>query len=160
MTKYEKLIIKAEKLGVEIREINFGTNKPCGRCLNSIIYINNQATEKERYEVLAEELGHFKTTFGNILNQNTMINKKLEYRARREGFKIIVEPNDIVESMRHGANNINEMAEYIGISVETFFDVISDFKKRYGVGVPVGNYYLRLEPNLGIVKDFGGLLQY
>ena len=28
------------------------------------------------------------------------------------------------------------------------------------MGVLVGNYYLQLEPNLGIIKDFGGLFDY
>lgn len=160
MTKYEKLIIKAEKMGAEVRELDFGTSKPCGRCLNNIIYVNNKVTEKAKYEVLAEEIGHYKTTYGNILNQNTIADKKQEFKARREGFKMIVEPIDIVESMKHGATDINEIADYIGISVETFFDILEDLKKRYGIGIPVGNYYIRLEPSFGIVKDFGGLLQY
>ena len=153
MTEYEKLIITAEKYGAEVREIDFGTSKRCGRCLNNIIYINNRMSETEKYEVLAEEIGHFKTTYGNILNQNIVTNRKLENVARREGYNLLVEPNDLVEAMRHGAKDIYEMAEYLTLTVETLIDIINDFKKKYGMGIYVGNYYLRLEPQFGIYRN-------
>lgn len=153
MTKYENLIITAEKLGAEVRELDFGTSKKCGRCLNNLIYINSRMSEIEKYEVLAEELGHFKTTYGNILNQNIMVNRKLENVARREGFNMIVEPIDLVEAMKHGAKDIYDIAEYINVTVETLSDIIEDFKKKYGVGVLVGNYYLKLEPQFGIRRN-------
>ena len=37
MTKYEKLIIEAENIGIEVREIDFGSNKKGGRL--SLIHI-------------------------------------------------------------------------------------------------------------------------
>lgn len=162
MTKYEKLIVKAEKLGAEVREIDFGTDKKCGRCLNNLIYINNRMSEIEKYEVLAEELGHFKTTYGNILNQSNTTNRKLENVARREGFNIIVEPNDVVEAIRHNAFTMYEIAEYIHVSVETFFDILEDWKRKYGVGIQVGTCYLQFEPCFYFIRDYSnkGSLNY
>lgn len=160
MTKYEKLIIEAENIGIEVREIDFGSNKKGGRCLNNIIYINSRMLETEKYEVLAEEIGHYKTTLGNILNQDDITNRKLENIARREGYKTIVEPIDIVEAMRHGSKDIHDMAEYVGVRPGTLIDILNDYKKQYGVRIRVGNYCLILEPWFGIIQDYGGFLQY
>lgn len=164
MTKYEELLIQAEKQNIEVIEIDLGTNKKCGKYLSNdienIIIINSNMTSIEKYEVLAEELGHHYTTCGNITNLDDIRNKKLELVARRNGFKIIVEPNDLVEAMRNGCNSLYEIAEYIKVSIDTLNEIIEDFKKRYGIGIPVGNYYIQLEPNFGIYKDIGGLLNY
>lgn len=162
MTKYEQLLVKAEKLGAKVREIDFGTNKKCGRCLGNIIYINSIISETEKYEVLAEELGHYKTTYGNILDQGNVINRKLENIARREGFNIIVEPNDVVEAIRHNAFALHEIAEYINVSVETFLDILEDWKRKYGVGIQVGTCYLQFEPCFYFIRDYSnkGSLNY
>ena len=160
MTKYEKLIMEAEKIGAEIRELDFGTPKPCGRCLDNIIYINNQITDKNKYEVLAEELGHYHLTVGDITDLSDVRNKKQELKARRYGYNLLIEPDDLVHAMKNGCNNKYEIAEYLNISESCFDEIIEDFKKQYGMGILVGNYYLQFEPYLGLIKDFGGLFNY
>lgn len=164
MEKYEKLLIEAEKEGVEVLEVDLGTCKKCGKYLSNdkenIIIINSNMTSIEKREVLAEELGHHHTTCGNITNLDDIRNKKLELIARRNGFKIIVEPNDLVNAMRYGVNNIYEMAEYVHVSVDTLYEIIEDFKKQYGAGIHVGNYIMQLEPIFGIYRDIDGLFNY
>lgn len=128
MTKYEDLIVLAENLGAEVREIDFGTDKKCGRCLDNLIYINSRLSETEKYEVLAEEIGHFKTTYGNILNLNNRVNRMLENKARREGFKLIVKPDDLVKAIKAGAGDIYEIAEHFNVSIKTLLEIIEDFK--------------------------------
>jgi len=160
MTRYENLLLEAEKEDINVLEINIGTSKKYGRYLDNTIIINSNMTDIEKYEVLAEELGHHHTTYGNITDLNDVRNKKLELVARRDSYKLLVEPNDIVESMRHGANDIYDMAEYVQVTVDTLLNIIEDWKKQYGVGVLVGNYYLQLEPSFGIYRDFGGLFTY
>lgn len=164
MTKYEKLLIKAEKEGVEVIEVDLCTKKKCGKYLSNdeenIIVINSNMTDIEKHEILAEELGHHHTTHGNIINLDDIRNKKLELIARRDGYKILVEPVDIVEAMKHGASNIYELAEYVNVSIDTFYEIIDDFKKQYGLGILVGNYYIQLEPSFGIYRDIDGLFDY
>lgn len=164
MTRYEKLLIKAEKEGVEVIEVDLCTKKKCGKYLSNdkenIIIINSNMTDIEKHEILAEELGHHHTTHGNITNLDDIRNKKLELIARRDGYKILVEPIDIVDAMRQGASNIYELAEYVNVSTDTLYEIIEDFKKRYGYGIQVGNYYIQLEPVFGIYRDFNGLFNY
>lgn len=157
MTKYEELLIQVEKEGIDVFEINIGTFQKYGKYIDNMIVINSNMTDIEKREVLAEELGHHYTTYGNITNQNEINNAKQELVARSYSYKILVKPNDIVEAMRHGASNIYEVAEYVHVTVDTLYKIIDDFRKKYGIGVRVGNYYLQLEPNFGVIKDFGGL---
>lgn len=58
---------------------------PClkGLYYNGTIGIDkNIETDKEKACVLAEELGHYHTSSGNILDQGDVFNRKQELRAR------------------------------------------------------------------------------
>ncbi len=157
---YESLIEKAENEGATIIELDFNTNKKYGRCINNYIFLNSNMTSTEKKEILAEELAHYRKTHGNILNQKDLRNKKQELVARRESYKILLDPVDIVHAMKCGAQNIYELADYLDITIETLNSILNDLRKQYGVGVRLGNYYLQLEPALGLIKDFGELFNY
>lgn len=156
---YENLLIQAEKEGVKVNEIDCKTNKKYGRCIGDNIFINSNMTYIEKKEILAEELAHHRKTHGNILNQSNISNIKQEIVARRESYNILLTPMDIIQSMKK-TSNIYEMADYLSITVETLYNILDDYKKRYGIGVKAGDYYLILEPVLGIIKDCGGLFNY
>lgn len=160
MREYDDLLINANKQGFSVVEIDLGTDTPCGKCIGNTIYINNRITTKEKACILAEEIGHYYLTVGDITNQKDINNKKQELKARRYGYNLLIEPDDIIHAVKKGCNNRYEIADYLNISEEFFEELIEDYKKRYGIGVLVGNYYLQLEPNLGIIKDLGGLFNY
>lgn len=153
MTKYEKLIDKAEQLGATVMEVSLTGRY--GFCYNDVIFLNSNMTTKDKISVLGEEMGHYETTYGDITDKTKTENVKRENVARRYGYSFIIEPNDIVEAMRRGSNNMYEIADYLEINCEDLLKIIADYKKRYGLGVRVGNYYLRLEPSFGIIQDFG-----
>lgn len=157
---YESLIAKAENEGAKVIELNFLTDKKCGRCINDYIFLNSNMTSIEKKEMLAEELAHYRKTYGDILDQKKLCNRKQELIARRESYKILLDPIDIVNAMKHGAKNIYELSDYLDITIETLSNILDDLRKRYGIGVRLGNYYLQLEPTLGLIKDFGDLFNY
>lgn len=160
MREYDDLLINANKQGFSVVEIDLGTDTPCGKCIGNTIYINNRVTKKEKACILAEEIGHYYLTVGDITNQKDINNKKQELKARRYGYNLLIEPDDIIHAVKKGCNNRYEIADYLNISEEFFEELIKEYKKLYGMGVLVGNYYLQLEPNLGIIKDLGGLFNY
>lgn len=155
MTKYEKLIVKAEKEGAEVIELDFGTFKKCGKCVDNLLIINSTISDLDKYEILAEELAHYRKTHGNIVDQTKIENKKQEIIARRESYNLLVEPWDVVEAMKNGSTDIYDMADYLHTSVKTLLEVIDYWKRKYGIGIKVGSYYIQLEPNFGVLKDFG-----
>lgn len=160
MRDYNNLLEKTNAEGVSVVEIDLGTDTPCGKCIGDTIFINNRVTTNEKKCVLAEELGHYHLTIGDITDLKSINNRKQELKARRYGYKLLIEPDDIVHTMKQGCSNKYELSDFLNISEEFFEELIEDFKKQYGMGVFVGNYYLQLEPCLGLIRDFGGLFKY
>lgn len=160
MRDYNNLLEKTNEEGVSVVEIDLGTDTPCGKCIGDTIFINNRVTTNEKKCVLAEELGHYHLTIGDITDLKSINNRKQELKARRYGYKLLIEPDDIVHAMKQGCINKYELSDFLNISEEFFEELIEDFKKQYGMGVFVGNYYLQLEPCLGLIRDFGGLFKY
>ncbi|MGN2336528.1 ImmA/IrrE family metallo-endopeptidase [Clostridium cagae] len=154
MTKYEKLLVKVEKLGIRVREIDFQTNEECGYYHNNKILINSRLTEKQKHGVLAEELGHHVKTYGDITDQSELKNRKQELIARREGYKFIIEPLDLVYAYCHGCKNIYEIAEFYDITEKQLNDIILDFKNKYGIGKKFDKYFVRFEPSFGFYEIF------
>lgn len=154
MTKYEKLLIEADKLGIKVKEIDFGTYDECGYYNNKKILINRNITDKQKYSILAEELGHYYRTIGDITDQDKIENRKQELKARRKGYEILIEPLDLINAFIKGANDIYEMAEILHITPAILNDIIEDFRKQYGVGKRFGNYYVQFEPTFGFYRIF------
>lgn len=154
MTKYEKLLIESEELGAKVYEIDFSTEKPCAKCKGKNIYINIKATDKEKYCLLLEELGHYLTTYGNILDQTRIENRKQELFARRWGYEHSVTLVGIINAFEYGAQNTSDIAEFLGVTERFLEDSIKEYGKKYGVRHKVDNYIIDFIPNFGIGKSF------
>lgn len=81
--KYETLLQEATSNNIYIIE-NANFKSDANALINGdVIGINkNIKTSKERACVLAEELGHYYKTVGNILDQSNTENRKQEQKAR------------------------------------------------------------------------------
>lgn len=154
MTKYEKLISEAHKQGIKVVEINLGTDKPCGKCINNTIIINSRISIKDKYCILAEELGHYRLTVGDITNQSKIENRKQECIARRWGNRKLVRVLDIIHAFESGTRNSYEVAEFIGVTESFLDECINYYKAKYGTHFTIDNYTVYFEPTLGIVKMF------
>ena len=152
MTKYEKLSIKAQSQSLKVVEVDLEAND--GFYCDGYIFINKSLNDKEKYCVLAEELGHYETSYGNILDQNSINNVKQELKARRWGYKHIVSLEGIIEAFENNCLNEYEMAEYLGVTDEYFKECIEDYKRQHGLSCKLGKYYIVFEPRLGIYKNF------
>ena len=150
MTRYENLVCYAENIGAEVIEVDYYANKKYGRCIKGYILINQRMTESEKIEVLSEEIGHFKTTFGNISDLSNIKNSKLEKIARREGYKIFAKPSLLIDAVKNGATADYEIADYLNVSTAILLDVVEDLKQQYGIRITIRNYYIYLEPYLKI----------
>ncbi|AUM91547.1 ImmA/IrrE family metallo-endopeptidase [Clostridium botulinum] len=154
MNKYEKLISEAQKQRIEVIEINLGTDKPCGKCIDNMIFINSRINIKDKYCILAEELGHYHLTVGNITNQSKIENRKQECIARRWSNRKLVRILDIIRAHEAGTRNRYELAEFIGVSESFLDECINYYKAKYGTCFTIDNYTVYFEPTLGIVKMF------
>ncbi|GAA0678826.1 ImmA/IrrE family metallo-endopeptidase [Clostridium cadaveris] len=154
MNNYEELIDNIQKQGINVVELDLDTNKPCGKCIGNTIFINNRITNKEKFCVLAEELGHYKLTVGNITDLKNISNRKQEIKARRWGYEKIVGIMQIIEAFEKGARSKYELADYLNVSEYFLDDAILYYKQKYGVYFEIDNYLVYFEPTLAIIKQF------
>ncbi|PRR77646.1 hypothetical protein CLLI_22100 [Clostridium liquoris] len=154
MTKYESLLVEAEKHKIKIKEIDFGDCEECGYYSNNKVLINRNLLDKQKHVILAEELGHYNKTVGNITNQNKIENVKQEKKARNWGYEKLVGIIDIVNAYNSGARNRCELAEYLEVTEEFLEEAIQHYREKYGAYFEIDNYIVMFEPHFGIIKKF------
>lgn len=142
MHTYEKMLIDASNNGFEIVEKNFKSDAK-GLCKGKKIGIRKDMSDTEKVCVLAEELGHYYTSVGNILDQNNVNNKKQELVARRWATNILLCPADLIDACRAGNEYISDIAEYLGVTSEFLIDAINVFSAKYGPVYSDGDYEIR-----------------
>ncbi|MFT4415288.1 ImmA/IrrE family metallo-endopeptidase [Fredinandcohnia humi] len=150
---YEQLLIEADELEIET------TEKPLPKRLkglygDNVIWINrNVRSYIERACALAEEIGHHHTSFGDILDQTSLINIKQELAARRWAYKRLVPLSKIVQAQKAGIRNKYEMAEFLGVTEDFLEKALARYKEIYGPFATFENYTIFFEP-LGVLEMF------
>lgn len=113
MTKYEELMSANENLTIEERSmINDGLYA------DGCIWLKESMTSIKKACVLAEELGHYHTTVGNILDQNDINSRKQERTARKWAYEKLVPIENIQFAFADGHTEIWDMAEYLDLDEE------------------------------------------
>lgn len=150
---YEKLLDYAHKNGLEVTE-KFFKSKVDGLCKGNKIGISKRlSTSVAKKCVLAEELGHYFTTVGDITDQSKIENRKQERRARAWGYQKEVPLTLLLEAIDYPCLNRAELAEYLNVSEDYLMEALKYYKEKYGAYVRIKEYYLMFEP-LAIIKSF------
>ena len=154
MTNYEKLLVEIEGMGIKVKEVDFNTNKECGYYCNNKILINSRLTCKQKYGVLAEELGHYHKTVGIIINQKNINNRKQELIARRWSYDKAVGLLGLIKAFEYGCKDRYEIAEYLDVTVDYLNEVLEYYASKYGVIHRIDNYIIYFSPTVCIGKAF------
>ncbi len=147
---YEDLMIESEKHDLIIKEKNLPGYK--GRIYKNRIAVRGNIPSAEKSCVLAEELGHYYTTVGDILDQSSVENRKQELRARLWAYNKMIGLFGIIRAYEHGCRSASEIAEYLNVTVEFLHDAISQYRSKYGVCVEVDNYIIFFMPSLAVME--------
>lgn len=149
MNAYEALLAKAYNKGLTVKEKPLKYNN--GRIKGDRIAIRKDLNTAEKSCVLAEELGHYYTTTGNILDQSVTANRKQELRARAYGYNLRIGLRGIVAAYEAGCQNRYEIAEHLGVTEEYLVDALEYYRSKYGIYTTIDNYVIYFEP-LAVVK--------
>lgn len=153
MTKYELLIDAAWKAGANIYEVDLGVELPCGKCIGDSLIINKNANSDEKLCVLAEELGHYETTIGDIADLTKFQNKKQELKARAWGYNKIIGLKGIVNAFNYGYKDPIEIAEFFNVTLEYLNDAINYYTSKYGAMCKFKEYTIFFYPSLRVIKS-------
>lgn len=151
--EYEDLL--EETVGNDIYVIenaNF-KSKADGLINGDVIGISKKIrSTRKRTCILAEELGHYHTTVGNILNQDITANRKQEYRARLWAYNKLIGLSGIVSAYSAGCRNLYDMAAHLDVTEEFLQEALSCYRQKYGVCTRHEKYVIYFEPNIGVFE--------
>jgi Domain of unknown function (DUF955). len=151
---YDNLIREAEQHGIDIYE------KPLMRRIkglyaDGVVWINRRIpTTKEKACILAEELGHYHTSAGDILDQSDIRNRKQEKVAREWAYERLVPLDKIIEAHHARVSSRHDFAEFLGVTEPFLQAAIERYREKYGPHTIVGQYVICFDP-LGVVEMFG-----
>ena len=148
--KYNALLNEANAEGISIKERPFKTYD--GRLKGKDIYLRKDMNTTEKSCVLAEELGHYYTTVGDILDMNVPENRKQERQARLWGYNRVIGLFGLIRAYEHGCKDKYEIAEYLDVTEEYLEDCINCYRDKYGECKTIDNYTIYFIPNLMILK--------
>jgi len=121
-----------------------------------IIALNEHNIENSKEEtcIVAEELGHYYTSSGDLLSgtTDTTIIRKQEEKARRWAAKRIISLNDIIGAYEYGARTQQEFAEYLETTEGFLWWAVEYYRKKYGIMKVVDSKYIIYFEPFGIVR--------
>lgn len=151
MNSYEILLSEASENGLIVKEKPLKYNN--GRIKGSRVAIRQDlSTSVEKACVLAEELGHHYTTYGNILDQSNISNRKQELRARAWAYNKQIGLLGLIRAYEHGCRNRFEIAEFLEVTEEVLEECLVFYRNKYGMCRSIDNYVVYFIPNLAIMK--------
>lgn len=148
--KYNTLLEEANAEGLSIKERPFKTYD--GRIKGKNIYLRKDMNTTEKACVLAEELGHYYTTVGNILDMSVVSNRKQERQARLWAYNKQIGLTGLIRAYEAGCTNRYETAEYLEVTEEFLEECIQCYREKYGEYKIVDNYTIYFIPHLAVFK--------
>ena len=142
---YEQLLTAADQEGLLVKEQPLTGHDGLIRG-RRIAIRKDIETQAEKSCVLAEEIGHYRTSSGNILDQSKVENRKQEYRARLYGYNLKIGLIGLIRAYEARCRNRYEIAEYLDVTEEYLEEAIDCYKTKYGLYASVDNYIIYFEP--------------
>ncbi len=148
---YEDLLMEAEAEGLIVKEKPLKVSD--GRIKGKRIAIRQDIpTYRQKSCVLAEELGHHHTTVGRILEQDSVMDRKQERRARMWAYDKRIGLSGIIDGYRKNCRNLHELAEHLDVTEEFLAEALERYREKYGAFVRLDGYVIMFEPCLAVIE--------
>ena len=150
---YDKLLEEADKLNLFVVENAKFQSPACFLINYDVIGIHkNVHSYTKRSCILAEEIGHYKTTVGNIIDQSSTANRKQERNARMWAYNQMVGLQGIISCYQARCNNLFEMADHLGVTEQFLSDALREYQSKYIEYTQVDNYIIYFVPTLAVFQ--------
>ncbi|MDD5936183.1 MAG: hypothetical protein PUC65_11610 [Clostridiales bacterium] len=147
---YDELLEEANNNGIKVRELPLSDSD--GRINGKRIAIRKGIPVVKKICVLCEELGHYYTTVGNIIDQKSTNEIKQEVMARKWSYDKLIGLTGIIRAFNNNCLNIYDMADHLNVDIEFLNDALNYYRQKYGVYTTLDNYIIYFEPNLAVLK--------
>lgn len=147
------LYLFAEKEGVDIYECQMPSPKLKGLYSDGIVILSDTIdTEAEKDCILAEELGHYSTNYGHIID-DSVVSAKQENLARGWAYEELVPISMLIQAFEENIKSRFELAEYLDITEEFIEEAVDHYLNKYGPFIELEGYLVYFSP-LGVLKKF------
>ncbi|OQV47766.1 ImmA/IrrE family metallo-endopeptidase [Bacillus velezensis] len=147
---YDHLLLEASRNRIEVIE-RIMPPRLKGLYNSGIVWINRQQSRIEKGCTLAEELGHHFTSYGDILDQSKMENRKQEKRARNWAYKKLVPLTKIIDAQKAGIKSRYELAEFLNVTEVFLEEALKRYEEEYGLFKKVNGLTICFRP-LGVIE--------
>ena len=115
----------------------------------NIVLDKSLDTEAETRCVIAEELGHYYTSQGDILDYKK--HAKQEVKARDWAVERLVALNDFVRIYETGCRSLFEAAEELSVTEYFLQQSIDYYRRKFGIYIEQEGYVIYFDP-FGVMK--------
>ena len=146
---YESLLVTAESIGLVVREKDLQAYD--GRIKGLRVAIRRDLpTDRAKACVLAEEVGHYFTSSGDLINESQEARKQ-ERRARMWAYDLQIGLSGIVAAKTAGCKNLHETAEYLNVPPEFLVECVKCYREKYGTATKYRDYIIFFDPCLDVL---------
>lgn len=155
MTSYERQITKAQLKGLDVKEKMLKSDA-AALISGKKIAVNKKKkmSECEKAWAVTEEIGHFETSVGDIIDITDMGNCKQERQARLWTYNDRIGLMGIIKAARHHCAGSFEIAEFLDVPEERLIEAVEEYRGIYGRSIALDNYMIRFEPALEVYEYF------
>ena len=151
---YDNLLREAEHLCIDVHEKPMSPRNK-GLYGDNVIWINKMLiTRTEKACTLAEEIGHYHTSYGDIIDQSDVCARRQELRARQWAYWRLVPLTEIVRAYKARVSGRHEIAEFIGVTEEFLQDSIDRYRDKFGLFVVLDKRYTIYFDPLSVAELF------
>lgn len=141
---YESLIAQYPHL--VIKEVKTLPSGLAGLYMDNVVLIDKNRSHYEKHCILAEEIGHYETTYGDITDLQKLTNLKLELAARRWGYEKIVSLDKLIECYESGFKTVEEVCTHLEVTESYLMTSIAHYHSRFGVSTIHEGYEIFFDP--------------
>ncbi|CCO11332.2 conserved hypothetical protein [Carnobacterium maltaromaticum LMA28] len=117
-----------------IKAMNYsGHNKHGAFIIDTDIYINKNNSYENIIGNIAEELGHYETSVGDLSILDTIEKQQQEKRARQYGYRYLVSLDELITCYKLGLTEYWEIAEFLEITPKYLWSSINYYKDAHGL---------------------------
>jgi hypothetical protein len=128
---YERLMVKAENMGVMVREKTMPVNMP-GLYCDGVIHLEDRLSYIEKNCIMAEEIGHHLQNTGNIINLHNVANRQQERRGQDYAYNELVGLDRLVAAYKAGCTGLYDTLEFLDVTEPFFNEAMFYHARRYG----------------------------
>lgn len=139
MTEYERLEDLAEQHGIFIdysplhkNDYFDGLYLNLGAPYPTVILINKYLSESERLAILAEELGHHFASYGNVVAQQDVFQRKQEALGRAWAYEHLMPPGEVFSACIDGEGSPWELSERLGLPERFILEALEYYARKFG----------------------------